>query len=387
MATIIDTGDNEAFTGINSPPPIQFMESLMQGVMGDPNLANVSTDWRTGRWRTSNLGEGLGQGWQLETLIGQSPRMQEIYRLVEQVSPTTVPVLLTGESGTGKDLLAQVIHSQGLRARGPFIAVNCAALPETLLESEFFGSERGAFTGAIARKGRFELADGGTLFLDEVGELSPTAQAKLLRVLERQEFERVGGTRTLKVDVRVIAATNQDLDRLIQEGRFRKDLFYRLNIYPIPLPPLRERREDLLPLVRYFLHKYSQEQCKEVVELSPEVRELLISHDWPGNVRELESVLRRAVILCQGNRITVQELPPALQERRRAPPVRTEAFTLPPDGINLEELEKQLILQALKRANSNQSKASQLLGFSRSQLRTRLKRHKLTAELRACTKP
>jgi two-component system, NtrC family, response regulator AtoC len=379
MATLADTGSNEAFTTTNRSPPIPFRDSLLWGIVGDPNGADMSTDRGTGGWRIFHLREGLGQGRQFEILIGQSPQMQETYRLVEQILPTTVPVLLMGASGTGKDLLAQVIHSQGPRAIGPFIAVNCAALPETLLESEFFGTERGAFTGAIARKGRFELADGGTLFLDEVGELSPTAQAKLLRVLEKQEFERVGGTRTLKMDVRVIAATNQDLDQLIQEGRFRKDLFYRLNIYPILLPSLRERREDLLTLAQHFLQRYSQEQRREAVELSPEASELLVNYDWPGNVRELQSVLRRAVILCQGHRVTVQELPPVLQERRRAPHGRAEAIILPPAGIHLEELEKQVILQALKQANHNRSKASQLLGLTRTQLHTRLRRYRLTA--------
>ena len=324
------------------------------------------------------LREELGQVGRFETLVGESLKMQELYRLVERVLNTTVTVLITGESGTGKELVARVIHSKGSRAKGPFIAVNCAAIPETLLEAELFGYEKGAFTGAAQRKpGRFELATGGTLFLDEIGEMSPALQAKLLRVLQEKHFERLGGTATIATDARIIAATNRDPKGLIAEGRFREDLFYRLNVYPIPVPPLRERREDLLPLALHFLRKYSKELQKDVVGLSKEAGELLTRYEWPGNVRELENVIERAVILCQATLVTVQHLPLSLQEGRRGLPVTAGAFRLPPEGIAFAELEKQLILQALEQANYNKSKASKLLGLSRTQLRTRMKNYGL----------
>ncbi len=324
------------------------------------------------------LREEIGQVARFETLIGESPKMQEVYGLVERVLNTQATVLLTGESGTGKELIARVIHYEGPRAKGPFIAVNCAAIPETLLEAELFGYEKGAFTGAVQRKlGRFELASGGTLFWDEIGEMSPTLQAKLLRVLQEQKFERLGGTETLTTDARLIAATNQNLERLMAEGRFRQDLFYRLNVYPVPLPPLRERKEDILPLALHFLEKYNKELGKEVTGLSKEARELLLSYAWPGNVRELENVMERAVILCRGTGVTAQDLPLFLREPPGVQSLRSETFTLPPGGIALAELEKQLIIQALERANNNKVKAGKLLGLSRTQLRTRMKNHGL----------
>jgi Nif-specific regulatory protein len=326
------------------------------------------------------LREELGQERRFASLVGESPRLQEVYRLIERILRMPVTILLTGESGTGKEVLARLIHTQGPHAKGPFIAVNCAAIPETLLEAELFGYEKGAFTGAVQRKpGRFELAAGGTLFLDEIGEMSPALQAKLLRVLQDKTFERLGGTKSIALDARIIAATNRDLERLIAAGKFREDLFYRLNVYPIPLPPLRERQEDVLPLAQHFLRKYSGELRKEVIELSREARELLFRYEWPGNVRELENVIERAVILCQGTVVTAEDLPLPLRERRRAAPVSSEGFRLPPDGIDLPELEKQLILQALEQVHNNKSQASRLLGLSRTQLRTRVKHYRLAA--------
>jgi transcriptional regulator with PAS, ATPase and Fis domain len=312
---------------------------------------------------------------QFETLVGESPKMQEVYHLVEWVLNTTTNVLLTGESGTGKELIARVIHYQGPRAKGPFIAVNCAAIPETLLEAELFGYERGAFTGATQRKpGRFDLAAGGTLFLDEIGDMSPVLQVKLLRVLQEKQFERVGGTETLTHDARIVAATNQDLERLVAEGKFRRDLYYRLNVYPITLPPLRERQEDLGPLTMYFLERFSQELRKEVRGISKEALGLLERYPWPGNVRELENVIERAVILCQGTVVTAQDLP-SLRESLRMPVLSGEAFRLPPEGIDLWELEKDLIRQALEQTHQNKSHAAQKLGLSRTQLRTRMKHY------------
>lgn len=320
------------------------------------------------------LREAMAQTVQFETLVGESPTMQDVYRLVERVLNTDTRVLITGESGTGKELIARVIHYQGPRARGPMIAVNCAAIPETLLEAELFGYEKGAFTGAAQRKpGRFELAAGGTLFLDEIAEMSPTLQAKLLRVLQDQRFERVGGTETLETDARIITATNQDLERLMAEGKFRRDLFYRLNVYPIPLPPLREREADIMPLALHFLKKYSDDLGKEVDGLSREAGRLLLRYSWPGNIRELENVIERAVILCQGKTVMAEELPLALRGQPKSPVWNSETFRLPPEGIALSELEKELIRQALDQAHHNKSQAAKLLGLSRTQLRTRLK--------------
>jgi Nif-specific regulatory protein len=321
--------------------------------------------------------EAMAQTVQFETLVGESPRMQEVYRLVQRVLNTTSNVLLTGESGTGKDLIAGVLHYQGPRAKGPFIAVNCAAIPETLLEAELFGYERGAYTGATQRKpGRFELATGGTLFLNEIGDMSTLLQAKLLQVLQDQRFERLGGTETITTDARIVAATNQDLERLITEGRFRRDLFYRLNVYPIPLPPLRERREDLGSLTMFFLRSFSQKLRKEVLGISKEAMELLERYSWPGNVRELENVLERAVILCQGTVVTAQDVP-SLREPLKAPVRSGDAFRLPTGGIVLAEVEKGYIQQALEQSYQNKSHAARLLGLSRTQLRTRMRHYGL----------
>jgi Nif-specific regulatory protein len=323
------------------------------------------------------LREAMAQTMQFETLVGEGPKMQEVYRLVELVLNTPATVLLTGESGTGKELIARVIHYQGPQAKGPFIAVNCAAIPETLLEAELFGYERGAFTGAMQRKpGRFELATGGTLFLDEIADMSPVLQAKLLRVLQEREFERVGGTETIKTDARIVAATNQHLEQLMVEGRFRTDLYYRLNVYPISLPPLRERQEDLGPLTMFFLKRYSQELKKEVLGISKEAMGLLERYTWPGNVRELENVIERAVILCRGTIVTPQELP-SLREHLRTPVLGGDALRLPPGGIVLRELEKEFIRQALEQTHQNKSRAAEKLGLSRTQLRTRMRQYGL----------
>jgi len=324
------------------------------------------------------LREAMAQTMRFDTIVGESPKMQEVYRLIERVLNTTATVLLTGESGTGKELVARIIHYQGPNAQGPFIAVNCAAIPEALLESELFGYEKGAFTGAAQRKpGRFELAAGGTLLLDEIAEMSPVLQAKVLRVLQEKRFERVGGTESIATDARIIASTNQNLERLLAEGKFRPDLFYRLNVFPIPLPPLRERPEDIISLALHFLNKYCQQLRKEVTGLSREARDLLMRYAWPGNVRELENVIERAVILCQGSMVTAEELPLALREPPRVPTLHADAIKLPPGGLVLWELEKQLIIQALEQARHNKSQAAKLLGLSRTQLRTRLKHYGL----------
>ncbi|HET7852837.1 MAG TPA: sigma 54-interacting transcriptional regulator [Candidatus Methylomirabilis sp.] len=326
------------------------------------------------------LHEELKTEYNFEEIIGTSPAIKGVLRKVEQVAATGATVLLTGETGTGKELIARAIHNLSRRKNRPLIKVNCAALPTGLIESELFGHEKGAFTGAVSRRiGRFQLADGGTIFLDEIGDIPPEVQVKLLRVLQEKEFERLGGTETIAIDVRVIAGTNQNLDALREAGRFREDLFYRLNVYPIPLPPLRERKEDLIPLARHFLEKSGRELRKEVTSLSAEARELISSYHWPGNVRELENVIERAVILCRGTVVTAQELSPSLRERPRRQPTSGEAIGLPPAGMNLLDLEKQLILKALEQTKHNKSKTGKLLGLSRTQLRTRMKKYGLEA--------
>jgi Nif-specific regulatory protein len=311
------------------------------------------------------------------TLVGESPSMQEVYRLVERVLETTTTVLITGESGTGKELIARGIHEHGLRAQGPFVAINCAAIPDTLLEAELFGYERGAFTDAVQRKiGRFELAAGGTLFLDEVSEMSTALQAKLLRVLQEKQFDRLGGTTSLSADVRIIAATNRALPRLIAEGKFREDLFYRLNVYPIPLPPLRERQGDILLLAQHLLQRSSQALNKPIVGFSREASTLLCRYQWPGNIRELENTVERAALLCQRSLITVDDLPP-LRQNQSCSPLQSLAPQLPQGKMTFAELEKRCVEQALEQANYNCVQASRLLGLSRTQLRTRMKNYGL----------
>jgi Nif-specific regulatory protein len=367
--------------GVFTTDDVRLLEAFANQLALALENARLIQELQAARERLSEenryLREAMAQRMQFETLVGEGPKMQEVYRLVELVLNTPATVLLTGESGTGKELIARVIHYQGPRAKGPFIAVNCAAIPETLLEAELFGYERGAFTGATQRKpGRFELASSGTLFLDEIADMSAVLQAKLLRVLQQREFERVGGTETLKTDARIVAATNQSLDQLMAEGKFRTDLYYRLNVYPIFLPPLRERQEDLGPLTMFFLKRYSQELKKEVLGISKEAMGLLERYTWPGNVRELENVIERAVILCQGKVVTPQELP-SLREHLRAPVLSSEAFRLPPSGLVLSDLEKELIRQALEQTHQNKSHAAKKLGLSRTQLRTRMRQYGL----------
>lgn len=309
-------------------------------------------------------------GW--EQMVGRSVPMKSVLNLVERVAPTLATVLLQGESGTGKELIAHAIYSLSSRREGPLIRVNCAALPESLMESELFGHEKGAFTGAHARKaGRFELAEGGTLFLDEIGELSSGVQAKLLRVLQERTFERVGGVKTLKADVRIIAATNKDLLTETKEGRFREDLYYRLSVFPIHLPPLRERAEDIPLLVQHFLQKLSP--IGELKQFSDKVMEQFMRYEWPGNVRELQNIVERMVIICPDQEIGVEWVPDLLKKESRGG--TSQPLSLPPEGISLEELEKSLLEQALGRAEGNQTQAAQLLGLSRHAFLYRLEKH------------
>jgi len=324
------------------------------------------------------LREELERVYDFSAIIGTSPRVVEIMRLAGDVAVTNATALITGESGTGKELLARAIHYNSPRVGHPFVAINCATLPENLLESELFGYEPGAFTGAEKRKiGRYELAEGGTLFLDEIGEMSLAVQVKLLRVLEEREFSRLGGTETLSADVRLIVATNRDLVDLVEKRQFRDDLYYRINVFPIAIPPLRERTQDIMPLARHFLLELMERTGKVVTDVRPEARKILMNYGWPGNVRELRNVLERAVILTQDNTITPEHLPVRLQEERAAPADVT--ISLPPQGISIADVEKTLLEQALDRSRHNKSQAARLLGLSRAKLRYRLKKHGLDA--------
>jgi DNA-binding NtrC family response regulator len=300
-------------------------------------------------------------------IVGVSPPMQRVFEVVDQVAPSRATVLITGESGTGKELVANAIHQRSPRSNGPFIKLHCAALAESLLESELFGHERGSFTGAMARKdGRFSLADGGTLFLDEIGEISPAIQVKLLRFLQEHEFERVGGTQTLKVDVRVIAATNRNLTEEVAKGRFREDLFYRLNVVGLEMPPLRDRRTDIPALAKFFLDRYAKENGKTVEGFAPDTLELLVAYDWPGNVRELENAIERAVVLSSGTQLEVKHMPPNVR------PKITPAGMPSIPGATLGEIERYAILETLKSTGGSTSKAAEVLGISTRTIQYRL---------------
>jgi two-component system NtrC family response regulator len=300
--------------------------------------------------------------------------MQQVFDMIERVADSSATVMVYGESGTGKELVARAIHVNSPRKDKPYIQVNCAALPENLLESELFGHEKGAFTGAVARRaGRFELAHQGTLFLDEIGEISPAMQAKLLRVLQERTFERVGGVETLKVDVRIVAATNRNLQAAIETGAVREDLYYRLNVIPIKLPPLRERKDDITLLVEYFLAKIDLK--RRIREITPEAMQALLDYSWPGNVRELENVIERAVIIAPGDTITVEQVPSDLCMKPREN--HSIIDDIPDEGISLEEVEKLLLARALAKAGGNQTKAAQLLKISRHTLLYRMEKYGL----------
>jgi two-component system response regulator HydG len=312
----------------------------------------------------------------LDEMVGRSPRMIELYRLAEQIGPTTASVLITGESGTGKEILARVLHRLSPRATRSMIAVNCAAIPETLLESEIFGHEKGAFTGATtARAGCFEQAHESTLFLDEIGEMPVDLQTKLLRVLEDGKFRRVGGQHELAADVRVIAATNADVDSLLESGRFREDLYFRLNVFTLRVPPLRERPEDIPILAEHFLREYAEDRPSKVTGFSEAALELMTAHDWPGNVRELRNLVQRGMILCVEGDIQPEHLPPALRpEVRAARSGGGRAVTIPV-GTTIAEAEKTLILQTLEACMGKKAQAAEILGISLKTLYTRLQKY------------
>jgi Nif-specific regulatory protein len=321
---------------------------------------SIESDKKRLRNENERLLRELKTKFKVQNMIGTSNAIQEVYRLIHQVANSNATVLIRGESGTGKDLVAHAIHYNSLRSDKPFIKVNCTALPDTLLESELFGHEKGAFTGAVERKlGRFELAHGGTIFLDEIGDFSINLQVKLLRVIQFREFERVGGTETIKCNVRIIVATNKNLEENIQNKLFREDLYYRINVFPIFIPPLRDRKDDIMLLADYFVGQYAGENGKPITRISTPAIEMLTSYHWPGNVRELENCIERAVLVCDGDVIRSDHMPPSLQMVQK---------TQSTDGLTLVErvatLEKELIVDALKKTGGCQRRAAAELGVT-----------------------
>jgi Nif-specific regulatory protein len=362
-----------------SNPTIRFDENHLQLVTAIAGIAAVALENARYLERLESEKERLQTEINIaHSMVGESPRMREVYQFIAKLAPGDSTVLICGESGTGKELVARAIHENSLRAGRPFVTINCAALVETLLESELFGHEKGAFTGAIAQqKGKLEAADGGTVFLDEIGELAPTLQAKLLRVLQEREFERVGGTRPLKVDIRLIAATNRNLEDMIKAGAFRQDLYYRLNVVSLRMPPLRDRREDIPLLSSFFAAKYSRKCKRRVMGISAEARAYLINYDWPGNVRELENAIERAVVLGAGEQIEPEDLPEAVLER--------EPFTsLPITKYHevIKAAKKQLILDAVAEAHGTITEAAKRLGVNPKYLHRLIRNLNLRVELK-----
>ena len=337
-------------------------------------LANALSHGRLAREVERLKGE-LGERFSLKNVVGSSAGMRRVYDQVEKVLESDITVFISGESGTGKELVAKAIHYGSRRSDGPFVDVNCAAIPEGLQESELFGHEKGAFTGAVSsHPGKFEQAAGGTIFLDEVGEMSASAQARLLRVLQERSLQRVGGTRRVDLDVRVISASNRDLAQMVAAGGFRQDLYYRLVVFPIELPPLRERRVDVPLLVDHFLAKYARDAGRTVRRVRPEAMECLVAHRWPGNVRELENVVHRALLVSDGAEVTVADLPAELRDGPATPP----AAELELDGVaSLEDLERRAIEQALQRCGDNLSDAARRLGIGRSTLYRKIEQYGL----------
>ena len=366
VETAVDAMKLGAFHFANKPFNVDDVAELVERALETTRL----------RREVKQLRENEARPYTLRAIVGESATMEGLRQMVAKVaaSPAST-VLLTGESGTGKDLVAKTIHYSSARAPRAFMNITCSALPEQLLESELFGHERGAFTDArMQKRGLFESADGGTVFLDEIGEMVPGLQAKLLRFLEEKSFKRVGGASDIRVDVRVVAATNRNLEEQVAKGAFRSDLYYRLNVLPIRLPSLREHAEDVPALVRFFIDTFNTEFKKRIAGVSAPAEALLKSYGWPGNVRELRNVVERAMLLAEGDRLDVKDFG-ALKTGL----VGADQFDLPPSGVNLEELEKSLVVQALRRAGGNQTKAAGLLGLNRDQIRYRIEKFGLTA--------
>jgi two-component system, NtrC family, response regulator AtoC len=356
-----------AFDYLTKPVNLDKLELLVKRALNSRRIEKENVALR----------KQLDSKFGFESIIGHSKKIKEVFSLINQVNTSKATVLIQGESGTGKELIARAIHFSGPRKDQPFVAVHCAALAEGLLESELFGHEKGAFTGAVERKiGRFEAANGGTLFLDEVSEMSPATQVKLLRVLQEMEFERVGGNKTIKVDVRIIAATNKDLRQAIAEGQFREDLFYRLNVVTIPVPPLRDRMEDTPLLIAAFVKEFAHENEKIVEGVSPALVKALDSYTWPGNVRELQNTIETMVVLTRNRTLQLEDVPANLLSGPN--PVIKAQGALP---LNVHEAEKNLIEKALQTSKNNKSKAAVILGMSRRTLHRKLKSYNLSQEM------
>jgi two-component system, NtrC family, response regulator AtoC len=364
IETAVEAMKNGAYDFLTKPVNLDRLDILLQRALTS----------RTMETENRALREQLDRKYGMESMIGDSPAMESVYETIRQVAPTRATVLITGESGTGKELAARAIHALSPRKDNPFVAVHCAALTTSLLESELFGHEKGAFTGAVQRrKGRFETADGGTLFLDEIGEIDPTVQIKILRVLEEQSFERVGGSETVEVDVRLIAATNRDLRSMVEEGTFREDLYYRLNVVPLVMPPLRERREDIALLVQHYIVQSAEQNARPVEGITAEALEALQRHDWPGNVRELRNTVEHMVVLSRGNRLTLRDVPAPLRETEEGSAESGPALA----GLSLQDAERQMIVNALKRNEGNRTAAAAQLGISRRTLHRKLNEYGL----------
>jgi len=353
IETAVESMKEGAFHYLTKPINLDELEALVDRIKTQRGL----------ELENEYLRDELRQRYGLETMIGKTPRMREIFEMIKRIGPTRANVLITGESGTGKELVAYGIHHNSPRSSKPFVAVNCAALSESLLESELFGHEKGAFTGAVQqRKGRFEIADGGTLFLDEITEISPPLQVKLLRVLQDRQFERVGGNATLSVDIRLIAASNKDVEKAVEEGRFRDDLYYRLKVVSIHMPPLRERKEDIPLLVDAFVGEFCEDNSKQKMEVSPEVTEALAEHEWRGNVRELRNVVESMVVLSRGPRLTVADLPGEISQESESGQLTLPRF------LPLGDVERRVILKTLEDVGGNRTKAAEVLGIGRRTL-------------------
>ncbi|MEE4313661.1 MAG: sigma-54 dependent transcriptional regulator [Desulfofustis sp.] len=353
-----------AFDYIAKPVDIDELQVLIDRALSFTAMSEENRSLKT----------RLGERFSFNNIVGNSPAMQEMFATLAMVAPTDATVLITGESGTGKELVANALHQNSPRRDAPFITLNCAALNENLLESELFGHEAGAFTGASGRRrGRFERAHGGTLFLDEIGDMSLPIQAKILRVLQEGEFERLGGTETIKVDVRLLAATHKDLQTMMEAGTFRQDLFFRLSVVPLHLPPLRERSLDIPELASLFLHRYARKNRKDIKGFHPEVINLLIHYEWPGNIRELENTIERAVILCLGEQITPHDLPSHLLSKE----VRQFGSDTADTAFTLRDMEREMIRSTLEKTGNNKSRTAKILGVARQTLLNKIKEYGL----------
>jgi len=364
VETAVEAMKRGAYDFLTKPVNLDRLDLLLRRALGERQLGAENR----------RLKAQLDSKYGFENIIGTSPAMQEVFETIRQAAPTRATVLIQGESGTGKELVARALHQCSPRRDGPFVPVHCAALAPTLLESELFGHEKGAFTGALERRrGRFELADGGTLFLDEIGEIDAALQVKILRVLEERKFERVGGTETVSVDVRLVAATNRDLRARVAEGSFREDLFYRLHVVNLTLPPLRARDGDVVLLAQHYLKTLAEENGKPPVAISPEAMDVLQAYPWPGNVRELRNVIERMVVLGSGERLVAADLPAAVRDGAGGLALASRA------GRVLRDAERQLIAEALRRHRNNRTKAAQDLGISRRTLHRKLNEFGLRA--------